>query len=115
MLKAREEKDTRINQALAFESQTLPEARGQAEKIRKEAVAHRAERINAAQGEADRFLAILKEYQASPEIIARRMYLETMDRVLPRTRQVMITGGGPGPIILNLEPGKQTVVPLESP
>ena len=115
VLKAREEKDTRINQALAFESQTLPEARGQAERIRKEAVAYRAERINAAQGEADRFLAILKEYQASPEIIARRMYLETMDRVLPRTRQIMVTGDGAGPIILNMEPGRQTVVPVEQP
>ena len=115
VLKAREEKDTRINQALAFESQTLPEARGQAEKIRKEAVAYEAERINAAQGETDRFLAILKEYQTSPEIIAKRMYLETIDAVLPRTRQVMIAGTDLRSLIINMEPGRVTVVPVEQP
>ncbi len=115
VLKAREEKDTRINQALTFESQTLPEARGEAEKIRKEAVAYEAERINAAQGEADRFLAILQEYRTSPEIIAKRMYLETMDTVLPRTRQVMIAGAELGSLIINMEPGRVTVVPVEQP
>ena len=110
VLKAREEKDKRINEALAFESRTLPEARGQAERIRQEAEAYRQERINAAEGEAGRFESILEEYQASPEIIARRMHLETMDKVLPRTRQVLITGQQAGPIILNA--GDGPVVPI---
>ena len=116
VLQAREEKDTRINEALAFESQTLPEARGEAERIRKEAEAYRAQRINQAQGEADRFLNILKEYQASPDIIARRMYLETMDRILPRTNQVLIAGADPSALIVNL--GRQTnttVIPAPAP
>ena len=180
VLKAREEKDKRINEALAFESRTLPEARGEAERIRQEAERIRQEaerirqeaerirqeaerirqeaerirqeaerirqeaerirqeaerirqeaerirqeaerirqeaerirqeRINAAEGEAGRFESILEEYQASPEIIARRMYLETMDKVLPRTRQVLITGQQAGPIILNT--GDGTVMPI---
>ena len=103
VLKAREEKETRINEALAFESRTLPEARGQAEKIRQEANAYKQERINAAEGEALRFDAVLNEYRASPAIISQRMFLETMDEVLPRTRQVLIPGEGTGPIILNTE------------
>ena len=113
VLKAREEKDKRINEALAFESQTLPEARGQAERIRQEAEAYREERINAALGEADRFESIREEYRASPEIIANRMYLETMDKVLPRTRQVLLLGDETGPIILNAGgPNSGQVVPL---
>ena len=115
VLQAREEKETRINEALAFESRTLPEARGQAERIRQEANAYKQERINAAQGEALRFEAVLNEYQASPEIISRRMYLETMDQVLPRTRQVIIPGDQVGPIILNTGQGNSRVVPVETP
>ena len=114
VLRAREEKETRINQALAFESQTLPEARGEAEKIRREADAYHAQRTNEAQAEADRFLAILKEYQAAPDIIAERMYLETMDQILPRTRQILIAGLETGPIILNTG-RSNTVVPVEVP
>ena len=114
VLKAREEKDKRINEALTFESQTLPEARGQAERIRKEAIAYQAQRVNEAQGEADRFLSILHEYQAAPHIIAERMYLETMDQVLPRTSQIIVAGPDAGPIIIQ---GNQssTVVPVDTP
>ena len=111
VLQAREERDKRINEALAFESQTLPEARGQAERIRKESEAYRAQRINAATAEADRFLAILQEYRAAPEIIAERMYLEVMDRILPKTRQLLIAGPNTGPIIINT--GDSGVVPVE--
>ena len=115
VLQAREERDKRINEALAFESQTLPEARGQAERIRKEAIAYEAQRVNAATAEADRFLAILAEYRAAPEIIAERMYLEVIDRILPRTRQLLIAGPNTGPIIVNTgSSGVPGVVPVES-
>ncbi len=112
VLQAREEKETRINQALTFESQTLPEARGQAELIRQEANAYKQERINAAQGETLRFEAVLAEYRAAPEIISRRMYLETMDLVLPRTRQILIPGDELGPIILNAQSGNSQIIPV---
>ena len=112
VLNAREEKDKRINEALAFESKTLPEARGEAERIRKEAVAYRAERINAAQGEADRFLAILNEYRAAPDIIAKRMYLETIDMVLPRVNQILTSGTDLGPLIINAGTQPTTIVPI---
>ena len=111
VLQAREEKERRINQALAFESQTLPEARGNAERIRKEAVAYEAQRVNAAAAEAGRFLNILAEYRAAPGVIAERMYLETLDAVLPRTRQILAVGDGT--IILNID-GSGQVLPVET-
>ena len=114
VLQAREEKEKRINEALAFESRTLPEARGEAERIRREADAYSAERVNQATGEADRFLSILEEYQAAPEIIAERMYLETMDIVLPRTNQIILAGVDAGPIIIN-GAGQGSVIPVNSP
>ena len=111
VLRAREERDTRINQALAFESETLPVARGRAEAIMREAEAYRATQIAEAQGEADRYLAVLEEYRAAPEIISKRMYLETMDEVMPRLNQVMVSGvdspililGGSGILPLDVE------------
>ena len=115
VLQAREEKDTRINEALTFQSKTLPEARGQAEKILKEAEAYRSQRINAAEGEAGRFESILNEYQASPEIIAKRMYLETMDSVLPRVNQIIVAGPELRSLIINTEGGRTRIIPAEIP
>ena len=114
VLKAREEKDTRINQALAFESKTLPEARGQAERIRKEAEAYRAQRINAATAEANRFSAILTEYQAAPAIIAKRIYYQTIDKVLPDTNLILVTDEKPDALIINTGQAA-TIVPFRDP
>ena len=111
VLRAREHKDKRINEALAFESKTLPEARGRAEKLRKESEAYRADKIARATGEADRFLNILAEYQAAPDIIRTRIYLETLDRILPKVNQVLIAGGvDPSSIIVNA--GDGNIVPV---
>ena len=115
VLKAREEKDTRINQALAFESKTLPEARGQAARIRKEADAYRAQRVNAATAESNRFQAILGEYRSAPAIIAKRIYYETMDRVLPGVNLIIVADQKPDALIINTGDARDTVIPLPEP
>ena len=120
VLRAREERDTRINEALAFESKTLPEARGEAERRRRSAEAYQAERVNAAQGEADRFLNILAEYRAAPDVIRKRMRLETLDRVLRRARQILVAAGDAPTLILDAGGGanddgaRRVVVPAPS-
>ena len=111
VLRAREEKETRINEALAFESDTLPKARGLAKQLVQQAQAYRAERIAAATAEADRFTNILNEYKAAPEIIASRMYLETIDRVLPRLTQIIVTGDDPPTIILDAGKTGTRIIP----
>ena len=112
VLRAREEKDTRINQAIAHESKVLPEAKGDASRLVSEAEAYREERIQAAQGEADRFVAILNEYRAQPAVIMQRIYLETLDRVLPHTN-LTIADAGPNPVIvLDAGAGESRPIPL---
>ena len=101
VLRAREERDTRINEALAFEQKALPKAKGQAGQLINEAKAYRAERIAQATGEADRFINILNEYQASPEIIQARMWMETMDRILPKLDLIILAGENTPPVIIN--------------
>ena len=114
VLDAREEKDSRRNEALAFESKTLPEARGEAEQIIKSAEAYHAERVNAAEAEAKRFTDILTEYRSAPDIIGKRMYLETMDRVLPDARKVLIIGADSQALIINLDTDQNTIVPVQT-
>ena len=111
VLRAREERDTRINQALTFESQVLPVARGEAERIRRESEAYRAKRVAEAEAEADRFLAILAEYRASPDVIAKRMYLETLDIVLPRVNQIIV-GSSETPVLIINAAGTEGVIPV---
>jgi membrane protease subunit HflK len=56
--------------------------------------AYRAQVVNEAQGEASRFLAVLQEYEQAPEVTRRRLYLETMERVLGDVDLVILDGEG---------------------
>lgn len=79
---ARQERDRLEREADAYANRVLAQARGQAAQIQEEAEAYRAEVINNAQGEAARFVSVYSEYINAPEVTRRRMYLETMERVL---------------------------------
>ncbi|MFN4057830.1 MAG: FtsH protease activity modulator HflK [Roseinatronobacter sp.] len=79
---ARQERDRLEREADAYANRVLAEARGQAAQVQEEAEAYRAEVVNNAQGEASRFVAVYSEYVNAPEVTRKRMYLETMERVL---------------------------------
>ena len=79
---ARQERDRLERQADAYANRVLAGARGEAAQIQEEAEAYRAQVINIAEGEASRFLAVLGEYVNARDVTRRRMYLETMERVL---------------------------------
>jgi membrane protease subunit HflK len=79
---ARQERDRLEREADAYANRVLAQARGQAAQIQEEAEAYRAEVINNAQGEAARFVSVYSEYVNAPEVTRKRMYLETMERVL---------------------------------
>lgn len=79
---ARQERDRLEREADAYANRVLAQARGQAAQLQEEAEAYRAEVVNNAQGEAARFVSVYSEYVNAPEVTRRRMYLETMERVL---------------------------------
>ena len=79
---ARQERDRLEREADAYANRVLAQARGQAAQLQEEAEAYRAEVVNNAQGEAARFISVYSEYVNAPEVTRRRMYLETMERVL---------------------------------
>jgi len=89
---AKQEKETTINIAKAYENSVVPEAEAEADKILKEAEAYKQEKINQAQGEASRFLSIYEEYSLNKDVTKKRMYLEMIEEVLPGV-EIYIDGG----------------------
>ena len=97
---AEQERDRLQRAADAYANRVLAEARGQAAQVIEEAEGYRARVTNDAIGQASRFSAILQEYQAAEEVTRRRIYLETMERVLGDVGKIVldpsIAGGADG-------------------
>lgn len=98
---ARQDRDRLQNEAQAYANQKVPEARGAAERILQEAEGYKQQTVAEALGQSSRFLRVYEEYRKAPEVTRRRMFLETMERVM----------GGADKIILDNKSG-QGVVPF---
>jgi len=79
-----------VNEAEENYNRVIPKAAGDAKRIVEEAYGYQAQRINNAKGETQRFLDILKEYKAAPDVTRKRMYLETMKNILPDVQSVYV-------------------------
>lgn len=88
---AQQEKETLINQAKSEYNRVIPHARGQARETIQKAEGYATARVNNAQGEASRFNMLYLEYIKATEVTKRRIYLETMQRVLPNLGNKIIT------------------------
>ncbi|WP_416915304.1 MAG: FtsH protease activity modulator HflK [Roseicyclus sp.] len=98
---AEQDRDQLERRADAYANQVLAGARGEAAQILEQAEAYRAQVVNEAEGEASRFLAVLNEYREAPEVTRRRLYLETMERVLGDVDLVILDqeGGGSNGVV----------------
>lgn len=101
---AKQEKETKINNANKYRNEALPAAEADVDQISKEADATRQARINEAEGQVARFNAMYEEYVKNPLITKQRMFYETMEEVLPDLKVVIDGAGG----------GTQTLLPLDS-
>jgi membrane protease subunit HflK len=81
---AQQERETLINQAESEYNRVIPRARGEAEETIQLAEAYALNRINRATGEADRFNSIFEEYIKAADVTKKRIYFETIERILPR-------------------------------
>jgi membrane protease subunit HflK len=87
---AREDRETYINQALAYQDSTIPKARGKAETIVMTAEGFRTRRINHARGEAYRFSRQHAEHDGTRQVTETRLYVETMEKVLAPVEKILI-------------------------
>jgi membrane protease subunit HflK len=100
--RAREDKQRIEDEAKAYASKILPEARGNVARIVANAQAYEATREARAQGDSQRFLAMLKEYRAAPAVTRKRLWLETIEQVMAANTKVVDEGTGRNLIYLPL-------------
>jgi membrane protease subunit HflK len=81
---AQQEREKLINQAQSEYNKVIPRARGRALQAIQAAEGYKLNRVNRAQGEAARFDALYAEYRKAPEVTRKRIYLETMNEILPK-------------------------------
>ncbi len=91
---AREDKNRLVNEAQGYRNHVIPTTRGEAERMIMEAQGYSKERIERATGEAERFLALLEEYKRSKDLTASRIYIEKMEKILPRLKIYVVDRGG---------------------
>jgi len=87
---AEQTRDTLEKQADAYANKVVAGARGESAQLLQEAEGYRAQVVNQAEGEASRFNAVYAEYAKAPEVTRKRLYLETMERVLGGVNKVII-------------------------
>lgn len=80
---AQQSKEKLINEARREYNKVIPLAEGEKDQRIREADGYRLKRINEAEGDAARFNALFTEYRKAPEVTRRRIYIETMQSVMP--------------------------------
>jgi len=98
-----QDKERMIFEAKRYANEQIPRARGQAEQILNEAEAYKQSRILRAEGDVARFLAILDRYRLGETVTEARLYIETMEEILPNLNKIILTEGGGVLSLLSLE------------
>jgi len=93
VIAAAQDRTRKMNEAEGYANEVLPKARAEAAELSRSAEAYRDSKIAQATGDASRFSALLTEYQKAPEVTRKRLYLETMEVVLPDVEKVIIEPG----------------------
>ena len=114
---AQQQRDRMINEARAEYNRVIPRARGEAQQTVLQAEGYSLDRVNRAEGEATRFAAVHGAYRLAPEVTRRRLYLETMQRILPRVgRKLYIDQDATGILpLLSLDGAAPLRVPNTTP
>ncbi len=87
---ALQEKERKINEAWSEYNQEIPRATGEAEQMIRAAEGYATERVNRAEGDASLFISVYKEYARAPLVTRRRLYIETLNDILPKIKKKVI-------------------------
>ncbi|HYB13491.1 MAG TPA: FtsH protease activity modulator HflK [Myxococcota bacterium] len=93
VLAAAQDRSRLINESQGYANEVLPKARAQAVEQREQARGYRESKVAEATGAAERFRALEAEYHKAPDVTRRRLYLETMETVLPQVETVVVDPG----------------------
>ncbi len=87
---AKQEKEQMINQAWEAYNKAIPQAKGEAEKTIRKAEGYALNRVNRAKGDAENFIQVWKAYASAKDVTRRRLYLETLQEILPKVHKKYI-------------------------
>ncbi|MBX3023641.1 FtsH protease activity modulator HflK [bacterium] len=90
VISAQQDKERLINEAAGYANDVVPRARGAAAQLLNEAEAYREAKVRDARGVAERFTALQTEYAKAPGVTRQRLYLETMESILPGMNKIIM-------------------------
>ena len=100
---AKEDRETYINKAQAYANEVIPEAEGEAAHVVNKAEAYKEEKVASAQGDVSKFKNVLKEYNmGSKKVTRKRLYIETLEDILPNTEKIILPEGDSNSSVLKL-------------
>jgi modulator of FtsH protease HflK len=88
--RAEQDEDRFVEESNQYSNQKLGQARGEAAQIREDAAAYKNRVVQEAEGEAQRFLSVYEEYAKAPDVTRKRLFLETMERILQNSDKVIV-------------------------
>ncbi|RFC68191.1 FtsH protease activity modulator HflK [Mesorhizobium denitrificans] len=92
--RAEQDEDRFVEEANQYSNQKLGQARGQGAQITEDAAAYKNRVVQEAEGEAQRFISVYDEYAKAPDVTRKRLFLETMERVLKDSNKVIVDEKG---------------------
>jgi membrane protease subunit HflK len=92
--RAEQDEDKMLEQANQYANKVRGEANGQAAQVREAAAAYKNQIVQEALGESQRFLSVYEQYKKAPDITRKRLYLETMEKVLSSSKKVITDSNG---------------------
>lgn len=112
VLGAVQDRNRAVNEAQGYANEVLPKSRAQAVELIESARGYKDASIAEATGDASRFRAIATEYQKAPDVVRTRLFLETMEQVLPAVKTVIVQPGTGVMPVLPLEESSKPILPL---
>src|SRR5580658_9629812 len=95
---AKTDRDSAVIRAQQYLNSIVPRAKGEAAQVTQQAEAYRQQIVRQAEGDASRFLAVYQAYKQAEDVTARRLYIETMEKVLSGANKIVLdksaTGSG---------------------
>jgi membrane protease subunit HflK len=120
VVRALEDRDRLVKEADGYREDVVPKARGEAAQMIQQAEGYKAQRVIRAQGDAERFLKILAEYDKAKTITRDRLYLESIERIMPNMEKFILDSGGKSGVLpllplKGLTPSPSTTEPEKTP
>ena len=107
VVNAKQDRQRAILDATGYAEKVVPEARGEAEEMLNQARAYSASRILRARGDAKRFSELLGAYRKARQVTRTRLYLETLEEILPGMEKVIVEEGTTGDVLPYLPVGRK--------